>query len=102
MAHSEPGTVTHGGQDDLTEALAVPRSVEECRVLPEVGGCPTIVALGLVSSAEVGVRQRLQADISAGGGEREGPLASSDGLVIYAPEVEMDCQKDRDLPKPAR
>ena len=48
MAPGELGTGVHGGQDDLTEALAAPRPVEERHGLPEAVDRPTIVALGLV------------------------------------------------------
>ena len=89
MAPGEPGTGVHGGQDDLTEALVAPRPVEGRHGLPEAVDRPTIVALGLVGYAEVLVRQRLQDDIPAGRGEREGTLGGGDGLVIRAPEVEM-------------
>ena len=40
--------------------------------------------------AEVVVRQRVQDDIPAGRGEREGALAGGDGLVIRAHDAEMD------------
>ena len=48
MAPGEPGTGGHGGQDDLTEALAAPRPLEGRHGLPEAVDRPTIVALGLV------------------------------------------------------
>ena len=35
MAHSEPGTGDHGGQESLAEALVAPRAVER-HSLPEV------------------------------------------------------------------
>ena len=79
----------HGGQDDLTEALVAPRPVEGRHGLPEAVDRPTIVALGLVGCAEALVRQRLQDDLPAGRGEREGALGGGDGLVIRAHEVEM-------------
>ena len=50
---------------------------------------PTIVALGLVGLAEVAVRHRLQDDLPAGRGEREGALGGSEGLVMRAHEAEM-------------
>ena len=45
-AHGELGTGVHGGQEDLTEALAAPRPVERRHGLPEAVDRPTIVALG--------------------------------------------------------
>ena len=56
----------------------------------------------MVGSAEVVVRQRVQDDIPAGRGERQGALAGGDGLVIRAHVAEMACQKDRDLSQPTR
>ena len=79
----------HGGQGDLAKALVAPRPLEERHGLPEAVDRPTIVALGLVGCAKVTVRQRLQDDIPAGRGEREGALGGSNGLVIRAPNVEM-------------
>jgi hypothetical protein len=52
--------------------------------------CPTIVALGLIGYAKGAVRHRLQDDISASRGEREGVLAEGDGLVIRASLIEME------------
>ena len=89
MAPGEPDTGEHGGQGELTEALVAPRPVEGRHSLPVVVDRPTIVALGLVGSAEVEVRQRVQDDIPAGRGERQGALGSGDGLLIRAYEVEM-------------
>ena len=85
-----------------TEALVAPLPVEERHGLPEVVDRPTIVALGLVGSAEVAVRQRLQDDLPAGRGEREGALAGGDGLVMRPTSVEMERQKARDLSQPTR
>ena len=48
MAPGEVGTGEHGGQVDLTEALAAPRPVEGRHGLPEAVDRPTIVALGPV------------------------------------------------------
>ena len=44
----------------------------------------------MVGAAEVMVRQRVQDDLPAGRGEREGTLGGGDGLVIRAHEAEMD------------
>ena len=57
--------------------------------LSETVDRPTIVALGMVGQAEVLVRQRVQDDLPAGRGEREGALGSGDGLVIRAHDAEM-------------
>jgi transposase-like protein len=56
----------------------------------------------MVGSAEVQVRQRVQDAIPAGGREREGALAGSDGLLIRTPEVEMGRQKVGDLAQTTR
>ena len=90
MAPGEVGTGGHGGQDELTEALVAPRPVEGRHGLLEAVDRPTIVALGVVGYAEALVRQRLQDDIPAGRGEREGALGGGDGLVIRTPDAEMD------------
>ena len=90
MARSEPGTGDHGGQEDLTEALAAPRPVEGRHGLPKAVDRPTIVALGLVGYAEALVRQRVQDDLPTSRGEREGALGGGDGLVIRTHEVEME------------
>ena len=90
MALGEVGTGDHGGQEDLTEALAARHPVEGHDGLPEAVNRPTIVALGLVGSAEVAVRQRVQDDLPVGRGEREGALSSGDGLVIRTTTAEME------------
>ena len=46
------------------------------------------------------VGQRVQDDLPAGRGEREGALGGGDGLVIRASVVEMEGQKARDLSQP--
>ena len=74
----------------MTETLVALRPVKRRYGLPEAVDRLTIVTLGLVGSAEVEVRQRVQDDLPAGRGEREGALGSGDGLVIRAPDVEMD------------
>ena len=60
---------------------------------------PPIVPLGLVGYAEVAVRQRLQGDIPAGRGERQGTLTGRDSLS-YAPMREK-CVTERARPVPA-
>ena len=70
MAHGKMGPRMDGGQDRLTKTLAALRSVEGSHRLPDVVDGPTIVALGLVRDPEVEVRQRLEATIPAGRGER--------------------------------
>ena len=90
MALGEPGTGLHGGQEDLTEALATPRSVEGRHSLPEAVDRSTIVALELIGKAEVVVRQRVQDDIPAGRGEREGASAGGNGLVMRTHDAEME------------
>ena len=89
----EVGTGEHGRQDDLTEVLAAPRPVECRHGLPEAVDCSTIVTLGLVGFAEVLVRQRLQDNLPAGRGERQGALGGGDGLVIRTHEGEIHVQK---------
>ena len=89
MAPGEIGTGVHGREEDLTEALATPRPVEEHHGLSEAIDRPPIVALDFVGYAEVAVRQRLQDGIPAGRGERECALGGGDVLVIRAHEAEM-------------
>ena len=56
MAPGEVGTGGHGGQEHLAEALMTSRIAEGCRSLSVAVDRPTIVALGLVSLAEIVVR----------------------------------------------
>src|SRR5215831_17577351 len=102
MARGKPGTGKHGGQDDLTEALAVPRTRERGHGLLEAVSGLMIVALVPVGEADVLVRQRVQDAIPASRGERQGTLAGGDGLVIHTTVAEMVRQKDRDLSQPTR
>src|SRR5207302_1663541 len=97
MAPGEVGTRAYGRQENSAEALAPPRLVDGCHGLTEAVYGLTVVALGLVGKAEVLVRQRVQNDIAAGRGEREGALASGNGLVIRSHEVEIERQEARDL-----
>jgi len=48
MARGEVSTGGHRGQDELTEALVAPRTVEERHGLPEGIDRPTILAMGVV------------------------------------------------------
>jgi hypothetical protein len=89
MAHSKPGTREHGGKDELTEALAAPCSVKARYGLLKAVNSLTIVTLGVVDCADGLVRQRVQDNISASRGERQGALASGAGLVMCTPEEEM-------------
>jgi hypothetical protein len=57
MTYGKVGTGANGGQEHLTEALAASRSVEERYGLSVAVDRLAIVALGLVGSAEVHVRQ---------------------------------------------
>ena len=66
-----------------------PRLVEGRHGLPETVDRPPIVTLDQVGKAKVLVRQRLQDTLSPGRGEREGPLAGSNGLVVCAHAAEM-------------
>jgi hypothetical protein len=72
MAPGEPGTGGHGGQDCLPEALAAPCSLKGRDSLLEAVNRLAIVALGLVGEAEALVRERMQNDIPAGRGARQG------------------------------
>ena len=89
MAPGEPGKRDHGGQVGLTEALATLRPVEGRHALLEAVDRLTIVALDQVGDAEAPVRQRVQDDVPAGRGERQGTLTGGDGLVIRAHEAKM-------------
>ena len=102
MARGESHLALHSRQEDLTEALATVRPVEERHSLPEAVDRPTIVSLGMVGLAEGQVRQRVQDDLPASRGECEGTLGGGDGLVIHAYGVEVARQKDRDLSQPPR
>jgi hypothetical protein len=44
----------------------------------------------MVGEAEILVRQRVEDDLPAGRGEREGAPGGGDGLIIHAHEVEME------------
>ena len=77
------------GRATLPEALVAPLPVQGLYSLPEIVDRLTIVALAEVGSAEVVVRQRVQDDIPAGRGERQGALGGGNGLVIRAHVVEM-------------
>jgi hypothetical protein len=44
----------------------------------------------MVGQAKILVRQGVQDALAAGRGERQGALASDNGLVLRPPEVEMD------------
>ena len=74
----------------MAEALAALRSLEERHGLSQAVDRLPIVALGLVGPAEVEIRQRLQDDLPAHRGEREGALGGGDGLVIHTHEVEIE------------
>jgi hypothetical protein len=79
----------HDWHGSLTQALAVPHLVEGHHGLLEASDRPTIVALHLVDLAEAHVRQCLQDDLTAGGGERQGTLSGSASLIICAHTAEM-------------
>src|SRR5262245_1072856 len=97
MAPGEEDTGGHCGQDNPAEALVAPRTTEGLYSQLEAVDRPTIVALGVVVGAEALVRQRLQDDLSTGRGKCQGALGGGDRLVIHTHEVEMACQKERDL-----
>jgi hypothetical protein len=65
-------------------------SVKERHGLPETVDSPTIVTLRLVGQAKALACQHVQDGISASRGKREGALVKGHGLVIHAPEEEMD------------
>jgi hypothetical protein len=90
IAVGEGGSGEYGGQGDLAEPLAVPCSLDGRHGPCEAVDRPTIVALGLVGGVKVAVRPRLQDDIAAGCGEREGALSGGDGLFIRAHDAAMN------------
>jgi hypothetical protein len=92
-------TGLHGGQEDRTEALAAPLSLEGDYGLPIAIDRLTIVASGQVRCAKVLVRQRAQGDRTAGSGEFKGALGGGNSLVIRPPVAEVDRQKEQDLPQ---
>ena len=102
MAPGEGSTREYSGQDDVTAALVAPRPIEECGGLLQAVHRPTIVPLGHIGHAKVPVHQRVQNDILASCGEREGALGSGDGLIIGTDLAEMVCQKARNLSQPTR
>jgi hypothetical protein len=102
MAHGQMGSGMDSGQDSLPKTLAALRPVEGSHRLPDVVDGPTIVALGLVRDPEVEVRQRLEANIPAGGGECQGALGGDTSLVIHPRVAEIDRQGDGDLRQPTR
>jgi hypothetical protein len=61
-----------------------------------------IVTLEPIGKAEEVVRQRLEDNLPTGDGERQGALAGGDGLVMRAHDIEVVCQKERDLSEPTR
>ena len=77
----------------MTEALVAPRTIKGRHSLPEVVDRPTIVALGLGGCAEAQVRQRLQANLPTGCGERQGTQRGGDGLVICAHAMDIVCRE---------
>jgi hypothetical protein len=81
MTPGEEGAGVHGGQIELTQTLTTPHPVKGRHGLLEALYRLAIVALGKVGLAEMLVRQRVQDDISAGRGERQGALGGSNGLV---------------------
>src|SRR4029453_2407760 len=82
MAPGEPGIGGHRGQDDLTKALMALPPLEGRHGLCAAVYGPTIVTLELVGYAKVAVRQRVQDDILAGRGGREGALCGGGGRLI--------------------
>jgi hypothetical protein len=89
MARGEVGAGVHCGHEDVTEALVAARLIKRRHDLLHAGNRPTIVALFLTGSAQVEVRQRLQAAVPTGRGEREGALGGSRGLVMRPQHAEM-------------
>src|SRR5262245_50434854 len=102
MAPGEVGTGGHGGQESRAEALVPPRTVEDGYGLPEAVDCLTIVASIQVDSGEVAVRKRAPDDVPTGRGEHQGTLGGGNGLIIRGHDVEMGCQKNRNLSQPTR
>jgi hypothetical protein len=89
MTLSESGPAVHGGQVDLTEALAALRPLEGRHGLPVTSDGPPMVALGPVSQTKALVRQCVQDHIPTRRGEHQGALGGGHGLIIRAHEVEM-------------
>ena len=79
-----------------------PCPLKRCDGLPEGVNRSIIVALGVVVGAEALVRQRLQDKLPTGRGECQGALGGGDRLVVCAHEVEMACQKERNLGQSTR
>src|SRR5215471_7197394 len=100
MARGEPGQGERGGQENIAEALSAPRPDEGCHGLPKTLDRTPVVALGLVGSSKILVRQRMQDNIPAGCGERESALSGSDSLVVCSLMIKMECQKAGNLSQP--
>ena len=90
----------HNGHGRLPQALAAPRLVEGHHGLLEARDRPTIVALHLVDLAKAHMRQGLQDDRTAGGGERQGTLRGDARLVIRAQTAVMVGYLVSDAPQP--
>jgi len=65
------------------------RPAEGCNGLPVAVNRQPIVALSTIGEAESMVRQCVQGDIPTGRSKREGPLSSSNRLVILTRMVEI-------------
>ena len=88
MAHGEPGTGGHGGQENLAEALVALRTLEGRHGLPEAGYRSTIVTLVFVGKAEVPIRQRLRTTSPLAVASARARWPCGNGLVIVTHEVE--------------
>src|SRR5262245_3866945 len=102
MTHGESNKGAYGGLVRTAEECGAVSTVESCHVLPEIVNRPTIVALGLVGSADGLIHHRVQDDVPTSRGEPEGTLAGGDGLVMRAHQVEIVYQKARNLSEPTR
>src|SRR5262245_31597648 len=102
MAAGESNKGAHGGLVRTAEEGGAVSTVESCHGLPEIVNRPTIVALGLVGSADGLIHHRVQDNVPASRGEPESTLAGGDGLIIRAHQVELVCEKARDPSEPTR
>ena len=88
MAPGEEGTGVHGGQEDLTEALAAPRPSKNATVCPSSRSPddsrpgPGRLGRGASSPAPAG-------NLPAGRGECESALGGGDSLVIRTHVAEI-------------
>src|SRR5262249_44825185 len=102
MAHGQPSTGEHCWRGILAQEIITLGPDESRHDLSETVARPTVVTLGNIGAAEELVRQCLQDAIPTSCGKCDSTLAGGNNLVVQAPEEEILCQLDADLPQPTR